>query len=98
MFGALVNKTIEARARREVLLAQAATERQHMAGYLDAFDPATVWLERLIAAVQFILARPVIPAGVLAAIVILKPRRVIKVALLAWKALSWVKRLKTAFS
>lgn len=96
MLGGLVRATIDARARREVLLSEAAAQRQQMAAYLDAFDPATVWLERLISAVRFILAKPVIPAGVLAAIIILKPRRAIKVARLAWKALSWIRRIKTA--
>jgi hypothetical protein len=96
MLGALLKTTVEARAKREVLLAEAAVQRQRMAVYLDAFDPAAHWLERLLSAVKFVLERPVIPAGVLAALVILKPRRLIRIAVLAWKALSWVRRIKTA--
>lgn len=96
MLGALLKKTVEARARREVLLAEAAAQRQRMAVYLDAFDPAAHWIERLLSAVKFVLERPVIPASVLAALVILKPRRMIKIAVFAWKALSWVRRIRSA--
>lgn len=96
MLGALLKTTIEARAKREVLLAEAAVQRQRVAVYLDAFDPAAHWLERLLSAVKFVLDRPVIPAGVLAALVILKPRRLIKIAVFAWKALSWVRRIRSA--
>lgn len=95
MLGSLVKTSLEARQRREVLLAEAATQRQRMAVYLEAFDPAAHWLERLITAVKFVLDRPVIPAGILAALIILKPRRVIKIAVLAWKALSWVRRIRS---
>lgn len=96
MLGALLKTTVEARARREALLAEAAGQRQRMAVYLDAFDPAAHWLERVLTAVKFVLERPVIPAGVLAALVILKPRRLIKIAVLAWKAMSWVRRIRSA--
>lgn len=96
MFGALIKTAIEARARREFLLAEAAVQRQRMGVYLDAFDPSVQWIERAIAAIKFVLDRPIIPAGVLAALIILKPRRVISIALFAWKALSWVRRVKLA--
>ena len=95
MLGSLIKTTLEARARRELLLLQAAKQRQRMTVYLDAFDPAARWVERLIGAVKFLFDRPVIPASVLAIIVILKPRRALKVAVLAWKAVSWVRRIKT---
>lgn len=95
MPGGLLKTTLEARAQRQALVAEAAAQRQQMGAYLDAFDPATVWLERLIGAVSFILARPLIPAGVLAALVVLKPRRALRFALLAWKDLAWLRRFRS---
>ena len=94
MFGALVKTAVEARARRAMLLDEAAVQRQRMAVYLEAFDPAVHWIERFINAVRFVIDRPAIPAGVVAAAIILKPKRAIKIALFAWKALSWVRRAK----
>ena len=95
MFGALVRTALEARARREVLLAEAASQRARMTVYLEAFDPAVTWVERFIVAVRFILDRPVIPAAVMAAMIVLKPRRAITIARFAWKAFSWLRRVKS---
>lgn len=94
MFGALIKTALEARAQRELLLAEAASQRQRMAVYLGAFDPAVIWVERLFSAVRMVLDRPVIPAAVIAAVIVLKPRRAIRVARLAWKAFSWIRRVK----
>lgn len=96
MLGVLLKTTLEARARREALLAEAAAQRQQMAAYLDAFDPVTVWIERLIGAVSFVLARPLIPAGLLAALLVLKPRRVLRYGRLAWKVFTWLRRFRAA--
>lgn len=96
MLGALLKTTLEARARREILLAEAATQRQRMAAYLDAFDPAAHWLDRFLTGLRFVLERPVIPAGLLATLLILKPRRALRIAVLAWKTLSWVRRIRAA--
>jgi hypothetical protein len=98
MLGALLKTALEAQARRAVLLDEAAGQRARMAAYLDAFDPASLWVERFFGAVKFVLARPVIPAGVLAALVILKPRRALKIAIWAWKAMSWLRRVRGALS
>ena len=95
MFGALIKTALEARARREALLVEAAAQRQRMTVYLDAFDPAVIWIERFVSAVRFILDRPVIPVAVMAAAIVLKPRRAIRIALFAWKAFSWVKSVKS---
>lgn len=97
MPGGLLKTTLEARAERQKLLAEAAAQRQQMAAYLDAFDPATVWIERLVGVVSFILARPLLPAGLLAVLVALRPKRVLSYLRLAWKGLGWLRRLRTLF-
>lgn len=96
MPGALTKTAQQARARRYRLVGEADSQRQRMTTYLATFDPAASCLDRLISAVQLVMNRPAIPLGLLAAIVVLKPRRAVRIALWVWKARSWVKRLKAA--
>jgi len=97
MPGGLLQTVVDARARRATLVAEAAQQRSHLGAYIDALDPASRWIDRIVSVANYLIDRPAIPAGVIAAIMVIKPRRIFKLAVVAWKAFSWLRRLKGKF-
>jgi hypothetical protein len=98
MPGGLLQTIVDARARRSTLIAEAAVQRTQLGGYINALDPASRLIDRLVVIARWLLARPAIPLAVIGAIMVLKPRRALTVGVFAWKAFTWLRRLRGKLS
>lgn len=93
----LLATVVDARARRAALVDEAAGQRRQLGRYIDALDPASRLIERVFSAISYLLDRPAIPVGIIAAVLVIKPRRILKLGLLAWKIFSWAQRWRARF-
>jgi hypothetical protein len=94
-------RLIELHRRRALLVAQAAAEREQLAGYLERADAALAWLGRARGAFARAGQHPLLIAAAAVLIVVWRPRRVLK--LLAggwslWRLYRRAQRLWTRFA
>lgn len=71
-------------AKRARLVERAAREREDLAQTLQSWSQALGFIDRCLAVVRFVIARPPLVAGVLFVFALLRPRRALKWARRAW--------------
>lgn len=71
-------------AKRARLLERAAREREHVAQSLQTWAQPLAFVDRGVAAVRYVVARPPLVAGTVFVLALLRPRRALKWARRAW--------------
>lgn len=71
-------------AKRARLVERAAREREQLAQTLQSWAPPLAFIDRCVAGVRFVVARPPLVAGAALVLALLRPRRTFKWARRAW--------------
>jgi hypothetical protein len=89
-----VNRRLVAiETRRARLLERAAHEREQLAQTLQSWAPPLAFIDRCLAGVRFVIARPPLVAGAALVLALLQPRRAFKWARRAfglWQSYRWL--------